>query len=147
MLILAVLATKGGSGKSTISAALAVEAARCGLRVGLVDLDNGQRSLSTWWAMRIGPMGLEGDRPIDLILPEGDPAETIRKAISGTFDVVIIDGPPGDIERTEMAVAAADFILAPSQPSPLDTLAMDALIELAQAAGKPLAFVCCWGAR
>jgi chromosome partitioning protein len=82
-------------------------------------------------------MGLEGDRPIDLVLPEADPAETLRKAVAGALDVVIIDGPPGDIDRTKLAVDVADFILAPSQPSPLDTLAMDALVELAQAAGKP----------
>jgi chromosome partitioning protein len=142
MLVLALLAPKGGTGKTTIAAALAVEASRRGRRVGLVDLDGGQRSLSMWWGLRAGEPELDlKDRPLELVPPERFPDETLTKALAEPFDVLIIDGLPGDIERTALAVTAADFILVPSQPSPLDTLAMDAVVELAREAGKPLAFV------
>lgn len=105
MHILRVLGTKGGCGKSTVAVALAVEAARRGMRVGLVDFDGGQRSLTYWWAMRT-----EGGQDIGTIAfepPEEnfDYAITLAKAATGPFDVVISDGPPAHINRTATAMA------------------------------------------
>lgn len=46
---------KGGTGKTTIAAALAVRAARDFGHVGIFDLDGGQSNLAQWWSLRGGP--------------------------------------------------------------------------------------------
>ena len=55
--------------------------------------------------------------------------------------MVIIDGLPGDTERTSLAIKAADFVLIPFQPSPVDVVAMDAVSKAAERLGTPWAFV------
>ena len=72
-----------------------------------------------------------GDRPLNLIEAKYiDPA--IDKAKSEQIEILIIDCPPGSIATTAQVVALADFVLIPSRPSPLDTEAMDAVVELAR---------------
>jgi cellulose biosynthesis protein BcsQ len=51
---IAVASTKGGSGKSSITAALAVQAAKEGGRVAMLDWEP-QGSLTLWWLMRGKP--------------------------------------------------------------------------------------------
>src|SRR6476659_745086 len=58
---IAVASTKGGSGKSSITAALAVQAATEGGRVALVDWEP-QGSLTLWWVMRGKPDNPRGHR-------------------------------------------------------------------------------------
>jgi chromosome partitioning protein len=140
MLVLAMAASKGGVGRTTLAACLAVEASRQGKRIGLLDLDP-QRSLARWWELREGEpeLGL-GDRPLNLIEAKYID-EAIGKARSEDIEILIIDCPPGSIAVTEQVVALADFVLIPSRPSPLDIEAMDAVVELAREAGVPFAFV------
>ena len=51
MHVIAVVNTKGGVGKTTLAAALAVRAAQESKRVAMVDMDP-QKSLVEWWARR-----------------------------------------------------------------------------------------------
>ena len=53
MICIAVVNSKGGTGKTTLAAALAVRAAKEGKRVAMVDLDP-QHSLAEWFNMRAG---------------------------------------------------------------------------------------------
>jgi chromosome partitioning protein len=53
MITIAVASSKGGTGKTTLSAALAVRAAKDGKRVAMADLDP-QKSLVQWWRRRGG---------------------------------------------------------------------------------------------
>jgi len=53
MITIAVVNTKGGVGKTTLSAALAIRAAADGKRVAIVDMDP-QKALIAWWRRR-GP--------------------------------------------------------------------------------------------
>ena len=140
MLVLAMAASKGGVGRTTLAACLAVEASRQGKRIGLLDLDP-QQSLARWWELREGEpeLGL-GDRPLNLIEAKYIDV-AIGKAKSENIEILIIDCPPGSIAVTAQVVALADFVLIPSRPSPLDTEAMDAVVELARKAGVPFAFV------
>ena len=54
MLKIGICNTKGGVGKSTIAASLAVRAAKDSPRVALVDLDPGE-GLTKWWRRRGSP--------------------------------------------------------------------------------------------
>ena len=141
MHVLALAKTKGGVGSTTLAACLAVEASRHHKRVGILDCDP-QRSLERWWHTRAGEaqLGLD-DRRLELVEHERHLDDTLAKARDGKFDVLIIDGPPGNIDVTSLIIEAADFILIASQPSPLDVGAMDAVVDVARESGKPYAFI------
>ena len=141
MQVLALAKTKGGVGSTTLAACLAVEASRHKKRVGILDCDP-QRSLERWWHSREGEkqLGL-GDRQLELVEHERHLDDTLAKARNGNYDLLVIDGPPGNIDVTELIIEAADFILIASQPSPLDVNAMDAVVDLARESGKPYAFI------
>lgn len=141
MHVLALAKTKGGVGSTTLAACLAVEASRHHKRVGILDCDP-QRSLERWWHTRVGEaqLGL-GDRRLELVEHERHLDDTLAKARAGNFDVLVIDGPPGNIDVTSLIIEAADFILIASQPSPLDVGAMDAVVDVARESSKPYAFI------
>lgn len=99
-------ATKGGVGKSTLCAALAVQAAAERKQVGLLDLDP-QGSLSQWYARRVG-----GRDPDDLnpALYEFDTvAEAAEVLSSAGLDWLLIDTGPGLLQKIESVVQAADI--------------------------------------
>lgn len=141
MLVLALAKTKGGVGSTTLAACLAVEASRRKKRVGILDCDP-QRSLERWWYTREGEqqLGLK-DRQLELVEHERHLDDTLAKARTLNLDVLIVDGPPGNVATTEIIIDAADFVLIASQPSPLDVGAMDAVVDIARESGKPFAFV------
>lgn len=123
MQTITVAATKGGVGKTTLTAALATAAlaARPGIKIGLVDLDP-QGSLTTWWNRR------DRREPQLLQQPEGDFRFDKQAAKAAGFDLVIIDCPPGFSDILADAIATANLVLIPTGPSALD---LDA-IEMAE---------------
>lgn len=130
--VVCLAATKGGVGKSTLTAALAVRAAQDGHRVCLVDADE-QLSLTRWYEIRKG-----ADNP-KLVQVSATP-EGIG-VLSAGYDWVFIDTPPAIIDIIEDAISAADLVLIPARPSAIDVLAMDDVAYLCERQGKPFAFV------
>jgi cellulose biosynthesis protein BcsQ len=88
---LAVVASKGGVGKSVLATCLAAHAAKAGHTVGLVDMD-AQGSTTLWHRMRDSP-----DNPA--LLGAGKAPKV---------DVTIIDGPPSNMAVIERAIRACD---------------------------------------
>lgn len=135
MRIIAVTSQKGGSGKTTITGHLAVEAARkSGEPVALIDTDP-QGSLSDWWNER------EADDPVfaqaTLATLDADLAALRDEGIR----LVFIDTPPAITGAIQSVVAKSDLVIIPTRPSPHDLRAAGKTVELVERAGKPLVFV------
>ncbi len=124
MRVILLASTKGGVGKSTLVAALAVEAAHFD-SVWIADLDP-QQSTAKWWRRRKGPenpMLLESTRTV---------SEAVRKleARSKLRDVLIVDAPGSMMNVLDDAVCTADCIIVPLKASQKDLEARGALDDL-----------------
>ena len=133
--IVTVAQQKGGAGKTTIAAHLAVAWAQSGKSVAVVDIDP-QASLSSWWAMREemgvpAPGGGKGGLSVHRITGWRT-ANEVEK-LAKTHDVVIIDSPPHAETEAKIAVRSADVVVVPLQPSPMDFWATKATLDLAAA--------------
>lgn len=135
MRIIAIVAQKGGVGKTTLAAHLGVEAQRAGDGpVMLIDLDP-QASLTDWRRERQAAEPTIATAIIKTL------AETLTAADEDKFKLAIIDTPPGAKAVIAAAIDAAELILIPAQPSPVDLRAVGPTVDMAEAAGKPLIFV------
>ena len=133
--VLVLASQKGGAGKTTLAAALAVEAERVGDGpVALLDLDP-QGSLADWANSR------EAETPAFAIAqPEALEAQIAALGQAG-IRLVVIDTPPSLDTPIRQAVAVADLVLVPTRPSPLDLRAVGGTVDIAEAAGKRPVFV------
>ena len=119
--IIALANQKGGSGKTTLSANLAVLWANSGYKVAVVDAD-AQRSLTYWLEARKKyyenePMG------IDCYSFNARSLKKDLSLIKKKYDFIVIDSPPSITFETLQIVKTADFVYVPVQPSPLDLMA------------------------
>jgi chromosome partitioning protein len=129
MICIAVVNSKGGTGKTTLAAALAVRAAKDSKRVAMVDLDP-QHSLAEWFDMRAGA----SDNP--RMFADVDQADDAKeRAERDGWDWVFLDGPPGALRKLKEMVEAADFAMIPVKASGLDLLATVEAVHLARKVG------------
>ncbi len=133
--VIVVASQKGGSGKTTIAAHLAVQANMAGQGpVVLLDTDP-QGSLSAWWRARNDEtLALATARPDDL-------AAGFAGLRSRPAAIAIIDTPPALTAAIEQVIAIADLVLVPARPSPHDLRAIGATIDMTRKTGKPFLFV------
>lgn len=121
---------KGGAGKSTLAAHLAVCWSRRNKSVALIDIDP-QGSLSAWYAERQIALG-SNNTGLSFHSVTGWRTKNTVDAVSKDHDIVIIDSPPHAETEAKIAVRAADLVIVPSQPSPMDVWATKATLELAE---------------
>ena len=134
MIVIAVVNSKGGVGKTTLASALAVRAAQDSPRVAMVDLDP-QCSLVEWWKRRGGT----GDSPT--IFQGVDSArEAVERAQLDGWDFLFLDGPPAFLVTVQEMVEAADLSLIPVKSGIVDLMATQDVIALARDAGAD--FLC-----
>lgn len=127
-LILTIAQQKGGAGKTTLAAQLAVSIAATGRKVVAVDIDP-QASLSGWHSLRRET--LQGDGGIGLSGIAGWRLASEIDRLKRAFDVVVVDSPPHAETEARIAVRIADLVLVPLQPSPMDLWATGATLDLA----------------
>jgi len=136
--IITVAQQKGGAGKTTLAAQLGVACAAGGRKVALVDIDP-QASLGTWWRERNGTDAAR--HSVEVVEVAGYRVGNELTRLKRAFDLVIIDSPPHAETEARLAVRAADLVLVPVQPSPMDIWATQPTIELARSARKPVMVV------
>jgi chromosome partitioning protein len=131
---IAVASSKGGSGKTTTAAALAVRAAQESGKVAMLDLDP-QEALGRWWELRREPLN-----PRLFTNVENAVTDVALLKAKG-WEWIIIDTPPALMHLIENGIAAADVVIIPVRASPIDLESIDPAIELCEAYGKPFAFL------
>lgn len=135
MKTIVVTSQKGGSGKTTLAAHLAVEAERGGAGdVWLVDTDK-QATLSQWHSRREAETPGKLDVPFAL-LPKGLQTLSAQNAA-----YCFIDTPPTISEQSKAVIELADLVLIPARASPADLWAIADTVEIVKQAGKPFLFV------
>jgi chromosome partitioning protein len=126
---------KGGSGKTTLSGHLAVEASRAGAgEIALIDTDP-QGSLAHWWNARQAPT------PHFVKAGLLDLEEALAGLNRMGIKIAVIDTPPAITQSISQVVAHADLVIVPTRPSPHDLRAVGATVDIAERHGKPLIFV------
>jgi chromosome partitioning protein len=127
---------KGGSGKTTAALHVAVSLARSGFKVGALDLDLRQKSLSrhlenrTQWmtgansalpSPEIVPVARSTARSLDAQAEDESAAfEQALAAAHARFDYVLIDTPGADTRVSRLAHANADTLVTPMNDSFVD---------------------------
>ena len=125
MRTLTLVTQKGGTGKTTLAASLAVAAAESGERVIALDLDP-QGSLAAWGDMR------DADSPaVDRLGPDrlGDLTAILAALETQGFTLAILDTAGVASTGGNLAMQAANLALIPARPSRLDLQATMPTIE------------------
>lgn len=131
--IVTVAQQKGGAGKTTLAAHLAVAWAKQGHKVGVVDIDP-QASLTKWFAERAR---VKDAVAIELRCVGGWRVQGEVEKLSKLVDIVVVDSPPHAETESKIAVRSADLVLVPAQPSPMDLWATKVTLDLAKAEKRP----------
>ena len=135
MQVVVLASQKGGSGKTTLSGHLAVEAERKGFGpVVLIDTDP-QGSLSDWWNAR------DAETPAFARVAIEDLADCLLQLREMGVKLAVIDTPPAITQSIASVVSHADLVLIPARPSPHDLRAVGATVDIVEHFEKPLIFV------
>ena len=127
---------KGGAGKSTVSMHVATALARCGLTVGVLDLDLRQQTLARYLSNRaeyVAKAELNLPSPVFLALPvvdettlqPGQHAADLRLSqavaqLEQTCDFILIDCPGSHTRISQVAHSLADTLITPLNDSFVD---------------------------
>lgn len=135
MRVLALSSQKGGSGKTTLSGHLAVQAERAGCGpVCLIDIDP-QGSLADWWNERENESPAFAQTTVARLQAD---LEVLRQQ---GFKLAVIDTPPAITMAIQSVIQVAELVVIPTRPSPHDLRAVGATVDICERAGKPLLFV------
>jgi chromosome partitioning protein len=135
MRILAFASQKGGSGKTTLSGHIAVQAELAGEGpVVIVDLDP-QGSLSDWWNERHTPSPAFAQTSV------GRLQQDLEQLKAQGFKLAVIDTPPAITVAIQSVINVAELVVIPTRPSPHDLRAAGATVDLVERAAKPMVFV------
>ena len=116
---------KGGTGKSTTAVHTAVALAASGHRVGALDLDSRQRTLTRYLENRAATIRrLEAKLPQPVFEVLEDHSETGLSAaierLSDEADVIVVDTPGRDDAVSRAAILRADTLVTPMNDSFVD---------------------------
>lgn len=129
---------KGGTGKTTLAASLAVAAAEAGESVVALDLDP-QGSLASWGAMRTrASVAVDRLQPWEI----GQLPAILAQAAEEDATLAVID-TAGATDGAASALRIADLVLMPVRPSRLDLIAARPTLQTLVGLGmrQRLAFV------
>ncbi len=137
--VITVAQQKGGAGKTTLAAHLAVALTDAGRKVAVVDIDP-QQSLADWYRRRETRFG---DAGAGLLVSQIKGWRLRREVdrLTAEHDLVIVDSPPHAETEARIAVRNANLVVIPVQPTPMDVWATKPTLDLAAAAKVPVLVV------
>lgn len=128
--IITVAQQKGGAGKTTLAAHIAIALNQKQNRVSMIDIDP-QSSLKHWFNIRAQRFG-DDYTGIHFNATAGWKISSELVNLRNRFDYIVIDSPPHTETDAKAAIRAADLLIIPVQPSPTDYWATKATIDLAK---------------
>ena len=133
-IVITVAQQKGGTGKTTLAANLAVALASS-RKVALLDIDP-QHSLTRWNELR-------PESAVKLTFSDvsGWRVTGELDRLKAAHDIVLIDSPPQIDTDARLAIRGANLVLIPVQPSPPDVWAAEGTLKLAAAEKRKAAIV------
>jgi chromosome partitioning protein len=135
MKTIVITSQKGGSGKTTLAAHLAVEAERSDAGAAwLIDTDK-QATLTLWHERR------EDDTPQRLKVPFARLAAGLDTLAAQGAAYCFIDTAPTISDQSAAVMRLADLVLIPVRPSPADLWAVAETVALVKETGKSFLFV------
>jgi chromosome partitioning protein len=135
MHIIVTASQKGGAGKTTLAAHLAVAAEAAGHGpVVLVDTDP-QGTLTKWWERR------KSEIPRLVAVDAGVLPAKIDQLRAQGFALVVIDTPPAITASIQAVIGCSDLVIMPVRPSPADLWAVGATTDMAVEQGREFIFV------
>jgi chromosome partitioning protein len=134
--IITIAQQKGGAGKTTLAAQLAVAWAQGRRKVAVVDIDP-QGSLTAWHMARRRTLADQDAGGIHLSTVAGWRLGTELDRLRKEFDLVVVDSPPHAETEAKAAIRAASLVLVPVQPSPMDLWAIGPTIDIARKEKRP----------
>ncbi|SDG76409.1 ParA family partition ATPase [Alloyangia pacifica] len=128
--VITVAQQKGGSGKTTLSANLAIGFLAQGKSVALVDIDP-QGSLGRWFMTRL-ERDPEALGALEFATSSAWGVTYECRKLAASHDVVIVDTPPKADSDLRPALRAADLVVVPVSMSHLDLWATEGVLDLAR---------------
>jgi chromosome partitioning protein len=117
---------KGGIGKSTLAANLAVLTARAGRDVLLIDADP-QETTKTWAAARANQLGELA--PVTTVTIVGKQIREELRRLTTKYQTIIVDAGARDTTTQRAALSAANLVLLPFPPRGPDLWTLDAVAQ------------------
>jgi chromosome partitioning protein len=135
--VIAVAQQKGGSGKTMLTAQVAV-ALSADHNVALLDIDP-QGSLTIWGKLRAS--AAKAGETITVHTVSGWRLGVELDKLKSKYDIVLIDTPPVIDSDARRAIRASDLVLIPLNPSPPDLWAAEGTLKLAAEEKRKVALV------
>jgi chromosome partitioning protein len=131
MMVIGVVAQKGGGGKSTVSVNLAVAAAEAGKTAVVIDIDQ-QASAAKWGDRR------KADNVVVVGALQSRIKQTLETARAHGADFVVIDSPGHNDSAALETIRASDIAILPVEASMFHLDTLPAMRDLFRVAGdKP----------
>lgn len=137
--IITIAQQKGGAGKTTLTAHLAVAYAGMKLKVGIIDTDP-QGSLTQWYRVRERILG-EDKTGLGFAAISGWRVRSEIDRMKHQYDYLLIDSPPHTEAEARTVIRAADIVVVPLQPSPMDVWATAETINICKQEKKSVKMV------
>ena len=138
-IVIAFAQRKGGAGKTTLAAHLAIALTQLGYAVGLIDTDP-QGSLARWHQTREDRLGA-GATGLGFVATSGWRSPAAVSLKGQECEILLVDTPASADGDVRVAVRGADLVVAPVQPSPVDVWATMPTLQLAQQERVPALLV------
>jgi chromosome partitioning protein len=135
--IVAIVSSKGGVGKTTVTQCLAVEALRQGIAAAIIDADP-QKSAADWGEQRAAA---DLDAPAVIALGSKSLVSVITDLRKRGAAMIFIDTPPHSAPAINAALDVSTASIMVTRPNPMDLRALEATWSIVSRMRKPSAAI------